>query len=481
MNERSVGAAHDWRQQATKLLETRCGFARGSERVERVVLPWIEARATDLRIGPAAYLQRIRSTPSTTPEWRALLHILTVNETSFMRHPEQLARWVESAKARYQQVKRPLNIWSAGCSSGEEVYTLAILLTEAGIPSAITGSDIDPEVIEMARGANRYTWYKVRNMSEQQRQRFVRELPNGRWQVKTSALSEHRLRFRLQNMVDDPPLSCDGGWDFVFCRNVFIYFPTETVMKVAQGMRSKLAEGGELWVGATDALHGLNEDGGSRDLASRLGRNAKPKPATMTRAAKPVEVAVRQIERVQSDYGTVIHLLDRGAADLALEHLRRYLREHPDDAVARTTMGNFQVRAHQFSAAIQSYQQAAQDGHVAAEVSYFQGVVHYKIGDLTRAMEHLQAAQRRDRNCWPAFLLGGMILRKQGRPLPAEMAFERAKAAMRADGDCFSSRAELVNSVHNDPELAAQQIEQYLGGGATMTTVAASSSSLGAK
>lgn len=183
---------------------------------------------------------------------------LTIGETYFFREPRQLdviRRVVLPELAQRSGPPRPIRMWSAGCASGEEPYSLAILLREAGWrgPAHILGTDLSAARLAAAR-RGRYTQWSFRGVPdaivhryfEAERKHFVLD-PSVR------ALVE----FRVLNLADDlypSPASGAFGMDVILCRNVLIYFDAATVARVAARLLASLAEDGWLFLSASDPM-----------------------------------------------------------------------------------------------------------------------------------------------------------------------------------------------------------------------------------
>jgi chemotaxis protein methyltransferase CheR len=216
----------------------------------------------------AAWVDDLIARPSSDPAWLAFVEAVTVHETYFFRDPGQLAALAERylpdmLAAKAAAGDRSLRVWSAGCASGEEAYTAAILLREAiaargEAPEdwsiAVTGGDISRAILAQAAegvyggpGLNAF-----RRMPARHAVHFVdcgADQP-GRRQVvpRLAAL----VRFRQHNLMDpEPP---ETGFDIVMCRNVFIYFDEAAQQRAVATLRKGLAEGGYLLLGVTDRL-----------------------------------------------------------------------------------------------------------------------------------------------------------------------------------------------------------------------------------
>jgi chemotaxis protein methyltransferase CheR len=199
-------------------------------------------------------------------ETTRFVNAMTTNKTNFFREPhhfDYLAReWIPAVKDRaVRRGDRSLRIWSAGCSTGEEPYTIAIVLSEGlgsllGWDLRILASDIDTEVLERAaRGT--YTLEQVSAIPPDARARhFLR----GRGQHDGLVQARPELRapiaFRRINFLDDPwPIR--ARFDVVFCRNVLIYFDRPTQRRILERFVGLLKPDGLLFLGHSESIHGL--------------------------------------------------------------------------------------------------------------------------------------------------------------------------------------------------------------------------------
>lgn len=221
----------------------------------------LSVRLTALQEAPAQYLQRLESDPR-GPEWSALLALLSNPETFFFRDSRQIALLKEHLLPELlerRRAQRSLRLWSAGCSTGEEAYSLAFLLQELAPDLAswdvlILGTDVNPQAIEKAReGVYREWSFRGRRAALD---RYFNREGDG-WRVK-----DHLRRlttFRQGNLVEErfPDVRTEiRELDLIICRNVFIYFSRDAVSGVVAKMAAALRDGGFLLTGHAE-LHGV--------------------------------------------------------------------------------------------------------------------------------------------------------------------------------------------------------------------------------
>lgn len=213
---------------------------------------WEALLRTARRAGaePEAWLAALAEAPPDAACWRAALPAIEIGETSFMRAPEQLAllasRVLPGLQAAARAQGRPLSLWSAGCATGQEAYSLALL---AGAEARVLGTDIDEPALAVAR-SGRYGPRAVRGLDDATRDALLAPAVDRTWQVRP-ALAE-RVAFRRHNLMD-PQLPAGEPFDVIVCRNVLIYFRHAVAAATAVRLAHALVPGGGLVLGVTEA------------------------------------------------------------------------------------------------------------------------------------------------------------------------------------------------------------------------------------
>jgi chemotaxis protein methyltransferase CheR len=203
---------------------------------------------------PEVYLDRLAADRCRT-ELPALAPRLTVPETYFFRNSEQFRALADVAVPASTRTDRPLRLLSAGCASGEEAYTLAIVVREAapGRAVRVTGVDVNPAVLDRAR-RGRYPEWSMRATPEPVRRRWFRTEGTD---VVVDPEIRDLVRFVPGNLADDDPLWwTPGGYDVIFCRNVVIYHSPDHVGAAIARLVAALAPGGFLFLGHAETAHG---------------------------------------------------------------------------------------------------------------------------------------------------------------------------------------------------------------------------------
>ena len=206
----------------------------------------------------ASYLYQIRHGQNADDEFANLVDLLTTHETYFFRERAQLDALVREIipemLAREGGGRGPVQIWSAGCASGEEPYSIVMLALEAGLVPGrdfrIVASDISRSVLARAR-TGLYRDASFRDADVSMRMRYFSRKDD------VSKLSDEVRRhvdFMHLNLVDEAKLALLGTMDVILCRNVTIYFDLATKKRVMGSFHEKLRPGGCLLVGHSESL-----------------------------------------------------------------------------------------------------------------------------------------------------------------------------------------------------------------------------------
>ncbi len=212
------------------------------------------------------YIKYLKFSPQKDREFKKLCELITINETSFFRDIRQLTLFKNSIlpeilEKRKKEGKKVLRIWSAGCSSGEEPYTLAIILHEVlkvsiiGWNIKITANDISPLVLSKAK-LGLYNEHSLRTTPPNIIQKyFIKETRGYRIHPKVQKL----VSFGLLNLNDDAAVKRIPPSDIIFCRNVIIYFDDEMKKKVLNHFYNNLVDDGYLFLGYSESIHRITK------------------------------------------------------------------------------------------------------------------------------------------------------------------------------------------------------------------------------
>jgi chemotaxis protein methyltransferase CheR len=207
------------------------------------------------------YFYFLQYDPRAESEFDQIYDLVTTNETYFFREPAQLTAFIEEIVPDILSRKpvKKVRVWSAGCSSGEEPYSIAILLQESGwyerAAFEIFASDINQQVLQKAR-RGQYRESAFRSTEATLRDKyFVREA-DGSWKIKDEV--RNRVSFGRLNLYDEARVSLLGHLDIIFCRNVIIYFDDSSKRVVVSNFYNRLIDGGYLLLGHSESLISLS-------------------------------------------------------------------------------------------------------------------------------------------------------------------------------------------------------------------------------
>jgi chemotaxis protein methyltransferase CheR len=214
----------------------------------------------------STYLEYVLSAVGREQEFIQLLDVVSTNKTDFFREPDHFAFLAEKILPEYLRegrgLRRRLRVWSAGCSSGEEPYTLAIVLSEfaasnPGFDFSILATDISTRVLADAERAI-YSNERLASVPKYLLHRYFMR-GHGRQRNFHCVVPELRekIAFRRLNFKED--FNLDRPFDIIFCRNVLIYFDRLTQGALFEKLYRQLASGGYLLIGHSESLEGFHE------------------------------------------------------------------------------------------------------------------------------------------------------------------------------------------------------------------------------
>ena len=440
----------------------------------------LAARLDELRPAvpdAAAYLGLLRSSAG-DEELRRLLPLVTVGKTSFFRDERQfhaLEALLPGLLERARRGGRRATVWSAGCATGEEPYSIAMTAAEAGAEPdqiEVLATDVNPEAVAFAaRGT--YDARRLREVPAPLRERHF-DRDGDRFHVRAhlrqliAAIRPHNL---VSTVFPRPP---DGGWDVIFCRNVIIYFDTPTTQGVLTQFHNALAPGGYLFLGYSESLFRLFE---GFELTEVAGAFLYRRPEQSVRVTPPPSrprpqlpsspPRVRHLDvptppahplpipagpppaaangAAQRGHGTpvaspplapqefmdgAVALFTDGRFGAARELLERSLEVRGEDLSVRLTLANLYGMLRQPDKAKECYQSALQLEPLSAEAHLFYGVHLLSSGDPEGAALELSRALFLD----PDLTLAHYYL---GRCREAQRDVERARLAYRNALDAY--------------------------------------------
>ncbi|MBW6468814.1 MAG: tetratricopeptide repeat protein [Coriobacteriia bacterium] len=369
-------------------------------------------------------------------EFRELMNLITINETSFFRFPAQFDALRTFVVPEILDTRSPalgsFRTWSAGCSTGEEPYSIAMTLLDAGIDSLghhaeVLGTDVSTHALERAK-AGIYTPRSLLNVPHEIVTRYFEPTATGH---RVTDPVRDVVDFRYQNLIKEPyPSALMGNWDVIFCRNVTIYFRIESTRRVVESLFERLNPGGYLFIGHSETLTGISdrfetvEVGGvflhrKPTAAVRVSVPERPQSARAVAAAGAPQFPARAVEPgapASEPSGAAAHLraaqalADNGDFDAALERVTEAVRIDPALAAARYVLGLIHLRAGRTDDAVAEFGRTVgiDDDFVLAHLNL--GNIHRARGEHAHACREYEAAlralERSPDGAWSEFLGG---------------------------------------------------------------------------
>jgi len=342
---------------------------------------------------PGRFLRLVSDPVDGASHMARLLDDLTVKETFFLRELEALRQiaWQELFDRAWAHGTENARIWSAGCATGEEAYTLAVLAWEAAggktPPVTIVATDISERALSLAR-TGEYRPRSTRQLEPSLRRRYFHQRDG-------QLLADERLRslvtFARHNLVRDPvPPIGEPRFDVILCRNVLIYFDRATADRVMAALESALVPSGTLILGAADTLG---------RAARRLRPLAAPAAATAPRAT-PANPTLAEPDRATGapaiDEAPAIAdaITDAGTADEVMAEAAALLAIDPLNASAHFLAGLAKLASGDPDAAVLALRKALYVEPYLAPAAFALGRAYESIGDRAAARQSYERMLR---------------------------------------------------------------------------------------
>lgn len=211
------------------------------------------------------YVEYVFSEEGLQNELIHMLDVVSTNKTDFFREPvhfEFMEKTILPEHIEHYPLNRPVKIWSAGCSSGEEVYTIAMTISEfkkdhPGIDFSILGTDISTEILQKAVDAI-YKEEKTAMMPMELKKKYLlRSKDRKKKLVRVVPELRKKAAFRRLNFMDEH-YPVNESFDVIFCRNVLIYFNREKQEQVIRKLIERLRKGGYFFIGHSESIMGMD-------------------------------------------------------------------------------------------------------------------------------------------------------------------------------------------------------------------------------
>ncbi|MDB1123276.1 CheR family methyltransferase [Vibrio algarum] len=245
----------------SRFLESQCGIVLGDSK-QYLVRSRLSPLVNKFKLGSLSDLLKNVVTGRNRELRIAAVDAMTTNETLWFRDGYPFTVLAEKLLPEAAARKRPIKIWSAASSSGQEPYSMAMTILETQqkkpglIPNvSITATDISASMLDMCRNGVYDNLALGRGLSPERRRTFFEDAGDGRMKVKDNV--KRFVNFRPQNLMESYALL--GKFDIVFCRNVLIYFSPDMKSQVLNSIANSLNPGGYLLLGASESLTGLTD------------------------------------------------------------------------------------------------------------------------------------------------------------------------------------------------------------------------------
>jgi chemotaxis protein methyltransferase CheR len=254
--------ANDY-EEFRRYLEKACGIVLGDNK-QYLVTSRLNRLLQEYKLGSLSeLLAAIRGGKSRELADR-IIEAMTTNETSWFRdiHPYNTLK--ERILPEFSASKKsPLRIWSAACSSGQEPYSISMVINEFQMSNPgklnadiqIIATDISPAILRAAEKGHYDDMSMARGLSPERKKRYFKETPTY-WQV--NPIVSSKVQFRQLNLLQSYALM--GRFDVIFCRNVLIYFSSQLKKEIITKMCNALNPGGYLFLGGSESISGYTDD-----------------------------------------------------------------------------------------------------------------------------------------------------------------------------------------------------------------------------
>jgi chemotaxis protein methyltransferase CheR len=459
-------------------------------------------------------VQGLVSSPVTRRQIEILASHLSVGETYFFRERQTFAvleaRVLAELINRRRDTGRRLRIWSAGCCTGEEPYSIAILLKRM-LPDledwhiTVLATDINPQFLQKAADGIYGEW-SFRGVPAELKERYFAKRHNGRFEI----LPEIKgiVTFSYLNLMEDTYpslLNNTNAMDIIFCRNVLMYFGSEQAKNVVHKLHLSLLDGGWLIVSPCETSHVLFEQFAAvsfpatilyrkdnhiperlpSGLAARtylplesmpsLSFSATPEPEIPTAELpdEPVGLDVTEPKGTKPEealYGKSLLLYEQGFYEEAAQILVTLVAQDPNDAKAAALLARVYANQGKLAEASRCSEQAVAADRLNPSCHILQATILQEQGAIPEAIRALQRALYLEPNLILAHFALGNMARRQEKIREAARHFDNARTLLGAcapeqvlpefDGITAGRLMEIIRSTHGAPVSAVDPIRR---------------------
>ncbi len=395
-----------------------------------------------------AYYSRLTTSEAREDELRELLNLLTVNHTYFFRNEAQFKALKESilpeiiqnklherrktlnhslrsgsGQTNDEQLKPALRIWSAGCSTGEEAYTIAMIIKDVIADTEnwqieILATDVSNDALERARNGT-YGANAMRLVDADHLGRYFSETRRPGQAARFTVNDEIKkmVKFSYFNLMED---EYPGGFDIVFCRNVVIYFELETTMRVMTKIAHSLNDKGYLFIGYSESLQFISEEFKMVSVEDAIFY-------VKTKDREPIRRFERLQERPAPARSLEEVLAEMSKAEIKAEREESGITAKKSPKLQETLAEAMKfMYAKQYDKALSLVEEAKAIDKNAAEVYYLAAEIQTNMGKIEEAREDLKTALDKNMLFAPAHYMLGSLSLAEGDGPAAEKNFRKA-------------------------------------------------------
>ncbi len=460
--------------QIREFLSDRLGMHYSIQRESELSRKLLEAARKAGFSGTTSFIQWLLTSSPGRKDLEMLASFLTIGETYFLREEVAFEFLQEEFLKQYiyasRQTNRSLSVWSAGCSSGEEVYSLAGLIREmlpdhADWEIHITGTDINPTALAKAQGGKYSKWSFRKTPSWFMK--YVEKIDENSYKI--CDCLKNMVRFQSHNLATESHLFY--RLNIIFCRNVLIYFPPEMIRKITKGFYDSLAEGGVLVLSPVEASldiynRFMRKNFGGRTFFIKDGKTAdqtiqsespeKIAGADIEPPAKPepLVVASESLE-ADSEYTHLLFLFKEGLY-LRVENLIRQKAEELNELPVKyqELLGQTYVDQGKEAEAELLYKKIIESGNQDTSADYFLAMIYIGQKRFKEARLLLEEILRTEPGNILANYQLGLLEHRQGNNDKSQQYFTKALDMLRE-----FENGQILGDI---PEMTAGQLKDLI-------------------
>ncbi len=399
------------------------------------------------------YFKYLRFHPDGATEFRNLIALLTINETSFFRNPKQFEVLMSSViqEVIHGNKARSIKIWSAGCSTGEEPYSIAMSILETiDNPSSwnieILGTDIDKKALIQAKEGV-YKQKSLKLTEGKYIDKYFNKMGN---KFKITNEVKELVSFDYFNLAEEFfPTPIRGSWDIIFCRNVLIYFKKNLIEKIVNRFYDILGDHGYYFMGYSEMLTTYKNKFvpvkfNEIYVYQKQNKKIKATPVVKEPDTHTPEVITLPSEKnkhseterdLSTLYNEAFELFIKEEFDLALEKIKEYIEHYPLNPQARILLGRIYFERGLYKEAQKACNKVVYLDSNLAEAHYLLGIIYKQQNMAEKAITELKTAIKL--NC--DFAMAHYYLAKILSEVDKEKALEEYESTITA---CLSQAEE---------------------------------------